>query len=66
MKSNAGLTDRFIRMYLGMVIAGAGLFHETIRAVIGIPIFVSGIIGICPMYSLLKINTFGKADEELN
>jgi len=64
MKSNEGLNDRFIRVYLGMVIAGSGIFYNSIWAVIGIPVFISGVIGFCPLYSLLKINTFGKADSE--
>ncbi|MFI5218716.1 MAG: DUF2892 domain-containing protein [Bacteroidia bacterium] len=65
MKSNAGIADRFIRVYLGMVIAGSGIFYNSIWAVLGIPVFISGIVGFCPLYSLLKLNTFGKEDAEV-
>lgn len=65
MKTNIGLTDRMIRLYAGMVIAGAGIFYNTPWALLGIPVFLSGIIGICPLYSMLGIKTFGKADQEI-
>ena len=57
MKSNQGLLDRMLRMYLGMVIVGTGIFYNSIWAVLGIPVFVSGIVGLCPLYSLFGFNT---------
>ncbi|HKR03406.1 MAG TPA: DUF2892 domain-containing protein [Bacteroidia bacterium] len=65
MKTNQGLTDRMLRMYLGVVIAGIGIFYNSIWAVMGIPVFISGIVGLCPLYSILKLNTISKAEREL-
>ena len=62
MKSNAGLADRVIRMYFGMVIAGSFIFYNSAWALLGVPVFVTGIVGYCPLYSLLRINTFEKED----
>lgn len=64
MKNNQGLTDRMLRMYLGMIIAGIGIFNNSVWALLGIPVFVSGIIGICPLYSILKFNTISKEERE--
>jgi hypothetical protein len=65
MKTNQGLTDRMFRMFLGMIIAGSGIFYNSIWAVLGIPVFISGIVGICPFYSLLGLNTITQAEREL-
>lgn len=64
MKTNQGLGDRVIRMFLGVIIAGIGIFNNSIWAVLGIPVFVSGVAGTCPMYSLLGFNTI--SEEERN
>lgn len=66
MKSNIGLTDRVVRMLLGVAIASLAIYHNSAWALIGIPVFVSGIGGACLLYSVFKINTFGKADREFN
>jgi len=65
MKTNQGLTDRMLRMYLGVIIAGIGIFNNSIWAVLGIPVFISGIAGICPLYSLIRLNTISKEEKEL-
>lgn len=65
MKTNQGLGDRVLRIYLGIIIAGIGIYFNTIWAVIGIPVFVSGIVGTCPLYSMLKLNTINKEEREL-
>jgi len=64
MTLNIGMSDRVLRMYLGMIVAGIGISANSVWAVLGIPIFLSGIIGLCPLYKLLRINSFGKADAE--
>jgi len=64
MKTNQGLTDRMLRMYLGVIIAGIGIFYNSIWAMLGIPVFVSGIVGICPLYSMLRLNTISKEEKE--
>ena len=51
-------------MYLGVVIAGIGIFSNLIWTVLGIPVFLTGVLGICPLYRIVGVKTFGKADAE--
>ncbi len=62
MKVNVGLKDRVIRMYLGMIIAGFGIMYNSAWAMLGIPVFLTGVLGYCPIYSLLGIKTFSKEE----
>ncbi len=57
MKSNVGMGDRVVRMFLGVSIAMMLVFQNSIWALIGLIPFVTGIIGVCPLYSLMGINT---------
>lgn len=60
MKANAGMDDRVIRMFIGIIIVAIGIVANSVWAAIGIPVFLSGAIGICPLYSFLGINTVPK------
>jgi hypothetical protein len=57
MKANVGMDDRVIRMFIGIIIVAAGIVANSIWAAIGIPVFLSGAVGICPLYSILGFNT---------
>lgn len=57
MKSNIGMTDRVVRMFLGISVAMLFVFQNSIWAMIGLIPFITGIVGICPLYSVLGINT---------
>jgi predicted RND superfamily exporter protein len=57
MKSNEGMTDRVIRMFLGVAIAMYFVFHNSPWALVGLIPFVTGVVGFCPLYSILGINT---------
>ena len=57
-KYNVGKIDRIVRIVVGVVLVGnvfTGL--QTPLGWIGLVLIVTGIGGICPAYSLLKINT---------
>ena len=60
------MNDRIMRMMLGVLIASFFIFYNSALALIGILVYVSGIVGTCPLYSVIKINNFGKADRELS
>lgn len=62
MKANEGIKDRVIRMFAGMVIAGIGISLNSFWAVLGIPVFLTGALGYCPLYSLMGIKTFSKEE----
>jgi Inner membrane protein YgaP-like, transmembrane domain len=66
MKPNVGRTDRTFRivggvvlLVLGIVIVPAGWLAWVFN-IIGVLLVVTGILAFCPLYTLLKINTFGK------
>ena len=58
MKNNVGKVDRLIRIVLGILLVG-NVFYGLTTPIgwIGIILLVTGIFGICPLYSLLGINT---------
>ena len=60
MKTNEGALDRVVR-----VVAGAGILSlafigpQTPWAYIGLIPLLTGIVGFCPLYALIGINTCG-------
>ncbi len=67
MKVNEASWDRIIRVILGLVLLYVGWaviqpqfgLWSIVALVVGIILLVTGAIGSCPIYSLLKINTKG-------
>lgn len=64
MKRNVGSFDRIIRGILG-ALALVGLFLvkgtalQIVLGIVGIVLILTAIFGLCPLYSLLGINTCG-------
>ena len=63
MKTNESSTDRIIRVVLGIVLL-ALYFTATVTGGLGVVFIVlgaiallTGVVGFCPLYALLKINT---------
>lgn len=58
LKNNMGKVDRIIRIVLGILLIG-NVFYALQSPIgwIGIILIVTGIAGICPLYSLLGLNT---------
>jgi uncharacterized membrane protein HdeD (DUF308 family) len=63
-KRNVGKTDRIIRVVLGVLLVG-NVFFALQHPVgwIGVILIVTGIAGICPLYSLLGISTKSAAEK---
>lgn len=57
MTSNVGMGDRVVRMFAGVSIAMFFVFQNSAWAFLGLIPFITGAVGICPLYSLLGINT---------
>ncbi len=57
MKCNVGTTDRIIRLILGIVIMLWGIIFDSWWGLLGVPIFLTGIIGWCGLYIPLGIST---------
>jgi len=55
---NEGAADRAIRIILGMALVGAALAgYGTPWTWVGAIPLITGIVGICPLYSLLGVST---------
>ena len=58
MKNNEGKTDRLMRVFLGLCILPlAFLGPQTQWAYLGLIPLVTGLVGICPLYYLVGMNT---------
>jgi len=63
-KNNVGKTDRIIRVILGVLLIGNVFFAlKNPIGWVGVILLVTGIVGICPLYSLLGINTKSAAEK---
>jgi hypothetical protein len=58
MKQNVGATDRIIRLILGLIIIVVGAIFNSWWGLIGVVIFLTGLIGRCGLYLPFKINTY--------
>ena len=58
MKTNIGTIDRVLRILAGLVLIGLA-FTGTIGVwgYVGVVLLLTGLVRICPAYSLLGINT---------
>jgi hypothetical protein len=63
MTANLGFVDRFLRLllaagllYLGLGILGGSTLGIVLAIVAAIPL-LTAIVGVCPLYSLLGLNT---------
>jgi len=57
MKNNVGLSDRAIRLFVGLTILGLGIALDSPWGLIGIIPMVTAGLGFCPLYPLLGIDT---------
>ena len=57
MQCNVGKTERTIRVIAGLAMAGAGIYFQSWWGAIGVVPLLTGVLGYCPPYQLLGINT---------
>jgi hypothetical protein len=58
MQKNEGTLDRSLRVVAGLVLLGLAATHTIgIWGYLGIVPLITGAIGLCPLYSVLGINT---------
>jgi hypothetical protein len=63
-KHNMGKTDRIVRVILGVLLVSNVFFVlQTPIGWIGIILILTGLTGICPLYSLLNISTKSAAEK---
>lgn len=64
MNKNLGKIDRSLRVIVGLVIIAAGIIYGSWLGAIGLVPLLTAVLGWCPLYCPLKINTCSK--EECN
>jgi len=57
MKKNVGGIDRVIRIVLGIVIIGLGIYFKNWLGIIGVILLLTGLISWCGLYKVFGINT---------
>ncbi len=64
LKNNVGKIDRIIRIVVGIILVG-NVFYALQNPIgwLGVILIVTGIAGMCPLYSLLGINTRSAAEK---
>ncbi|NWG39072.1 MAG: DUF2892 domain-containing protein [Hydrogenophilaceae bacterium] len=59
MTANVGNTDRIVRIVVGLALIVWALMGGPVWAWIGVVPLVTGLVRVCPAYSLLGMNTCG-------
>ena len=62
MNKNVGSLDKTIRLIVGILIIVAGYMNESLLGAIGLIPILTALIGWCPLYTILKIDTRCKND----
>lgn len=57
MEKNVGGIDKVVRIVLGLVIIGLGIYFKNWLGLIGVVVLLTGLIGWCGLYTLPGINT---------
>lgn len=59
MKGNVGVTDRVIRLILGILLLGLFLLEGNVKyfGLLGIVLILTAVIRFCPLYPMFRINT---------
>ncbi|WP_127478082.1 YgaP family membrane protein [Sulfurivermis fontis] len=59
MKANVGTVDKVVRIIAGLAIIGWGVAAGNWLGAIGIVPLATALLGFCPAYSLMGVNTCG-------
>jgi len=57
MNRNVGSTDKVLRIVVGVAIVGVGVYFQSWWGAIGAVPILTALMGWCPPYALLGINT---------
>lgn len=60
MKVNVGSADRAVRIIVGILIMGAGIYLNNWWGLIGLVIILTGLLKRCPAYTVMKADTLAK------
>ncbi len=60
MKRNEGNLDRILRVIVGLALVSLVFWGpQTAFGWVGLILIVTGVVGMCPIYSILGVNTCG-------
>ncbi|AGK55850.1 YgaP family membrane protein [Bacillus sp. 1NLA3E] len=61
-EKNVGVTDRMIRLVLGVLLLGLFLLEGNVKyfGLLGVVLILTAVIRFCPLYPIFKINTCKK------
>jgi len=57
MKMNIGITDRWIRVVIGLAIVAAGVYFKSWWGLVGLAPLATALIRTCPLYLPFGIST---------
>ena len=57
MQANVGSVDKTIRIVVGIAMIAAGIMYQNVWGAVGLVPLATALMGWCPPYSLLGINT---------
>ncbi len=60
MKCNVGITDKIIRIIIGLAVGALGIYFHSWWGLIGLIPLLTAIFGFCPLYTVLKVTTSKK------
>jgi len=60
MKCNVGKKDKTIRLILGIIVIGLGIYFKSWWGAIGIVLILTSVLSWCPCYLLFGIRTCEK------
>ncbi|MBK7379162.1 MAG: DUF2892 domain-containing protein [Ignavibacteriales bacterium] len=64
MKANIGSADKIIRIILGVVIIGLGIYFKSWWGLVGLVPLLTASMNFCPAYNLIGVSTKKKIDTE--
>ena len=57
MKKNMGITDRRIRIILGLLVVAAGIYFKSWWGLIGLVFLATSLVSWCPLYVPFRLST---------
>lgn len=57
MQINIGNNERVVRIIVGVIIIGLGVYFQSLWGIIGLVPLLTGIFRFCPLYTMLGMNT---------
>jgi len=57
MKKNIGKIDKILRVIVGLIIGGLGIYYKSWWGLIGIVPVFTALMSFCPIYPAFKIST---------